>query len=318
MKKPKTVKQKAADLKSQTMLLKDYVDNAIWAYPTIYRASTYERSRILVLGHVFLGIGTGLEWHPNGFLSELGYTREGDSKYNIVGPKELPKDFFDINLWELSLMKKDLPAVKKALKGHLYYLRPRCLHGELSVIYEANKELATEITLKYSADKDSEYRVEMRRLGRETLRPREVRAYCGFDGKEKDYEPYPMCDYSPLAEMVKRKTNSLHIDNFELKEIMPDWIQGGIEIARYTLDYYRDDEKVKASLYHPSQALRSFKEFYDQDPEKFRKERVADGMKPEHTIEEWCEICWQKFRKEQIKYCEKFLKMYAPNAPKIS
>lgn len=312
MRKPKSVKEKALELERQKPnKLKDYVDNSIWSYPTLYRANTYEESRLLVLAHVFLCYGTGLEWHPKGFLTDLEYSPEGQESYTILGPKKLPEDFFTAELWSIDFKKEDKEAIKAALKGHFHYFRGRGLHGDASVIFQSDEQFANKLTLKYDARKDQDYVKEMKKFGCDYLRPRDVKAF--RQTPEVLYAPYPMSRYSPLVEMVKGRTDSCHTDNFDLKVIQPDWIEGAIEIARYTLEFYNDPKKCVLDSYHPAKCFRDFKQRYDQDPVKYREERKADGMLPEHTIEQWSQICWENHRKEQIGYCEKFLKKFAPS-----
>jgi len=99
------------------MLLEDYIRRVIYTYPSLYKDKTYELSRLKVLDHIFLCIGTGLEWNKNGELCEL----IGSSSIK-KGLKTLPKDFFERRLWELEvyddkLYDDHLGKVKKYLKS---------------------------------------------------------------------------------------------------------------------------------------------------------------------------------------------------------
>ena len=292
------------------MKLKDYVDRSIHNYPPLYRSFDYASSRTLVLSHTFLSYGTGLEWHPDGFLAD-----HITGKYNIVKPCRLPKNYFDCELWELSIFKKDLPKIKKALKGHYNYTRPRCLRGDISLIFEADKELADKLALKFMAEDEDYKRMkrELKKLGVDRF-PIAHEAVSYVRGHTKEgyiHEPTVMCKYSPIVEMTGKRTNSPRIDNFDLKKIQPDWIEGAIEIVHYALDFYKDPEKNKHCYLHPNKSLWNFKKAYEKDPNCYRTKGWGDeGMKPNQTVEEFCEERWLKAKDEQIVYCESFLKMY--------
>lgn len=71
--------------------LKEIVDDSIYNYPLLYKACDYESSRLLVLNQLFLTIGTGYEWHKNGYLCYL------DSKKTKF--EKLPKNYFEYKLF---------------------------------------------------------------------------------------------------------------------------------------------------------------------------------------------------------------------------
>ena len=110
--------------------------------------------------------------------------------------------------------------------------------------------------------------------------------------------------------MINKKTDSPHIENFDLVTIKSDWIVGAVEIVRYALDYYLDENKCKYHYCHPNKSLKGYIKSYNENPKKFREDRKPDGMKPEHTIEQWCQICWERLKKEQVGIFKRFLKMY--------
>lgn len=285
------------------MKLKDYIDTSILEYATLFRFKNYEDSRLRVLDHIFLCYGTALEWHTDGFLAY--HSHKG--KFQIRKPKKIPENFFSDDLWEIDIKKEDLKEIKALLKGYKSYTIKREIGNRLCINILCNdKELVTKIFNKYRV-KDAE--------------EKHAEAYCKkhkikWDRKpyliknEYLFEPYPMCEYSPIVEMINKQTNSYHVKNFKLKKIQKDYIEGAIEVIKKALEYYRDPEKIKTNMYHPAKALVGFKEEYNKDPEKFRKLRIEDGMLPEHTIEQWCTICWEKHLAEQVGYCEKLLEMY--------
>lgn len=63
--------------------------------------------------------------------------------------------------------------------------------------------------------------------------------------------PYPVGEYSAISEMIEGRTNSLHIKNFELTKILPDWIDGAREIVEYAIGYYKDESMFKYHCYYP-------------------------------------------------------------------
>lgn len=293
------------------MKLKDYVDNSIMRYPTLFRSFDYEHSRRLVLNHMFLAYGTGLEWSKEGFLAE-----ERRGKFKIEKPRKIPENYFTMPLWEIDLRKKDVPEFKKMIKGNYHYLcTSKCEIGEFSFVFSCDKKLATKVFLKFD-EFTKRYHEFLKKFPdiKQELSPREC---CSYYKHDEEYKPHPMCKYSPIVEMINKQTDSPHIENFKLNSVQADYIEGAIEIVSFALDFYKDPKRNVGDYYHPSNALKGFKELYDKDPDKFRKERVNDGMLPEHTIEEWCEICWQRHLKEQMKYCQDFLNIYASNHQKI-
>lgn len=308
------------------MKLKDFVDHSIYDYPTLYRSFNYQKSRLLVLNHVFISYGTALEWSPKGFLSYLG---EKDGEYKIFKSKRLPKNYFEIDLWYIPLFKKDLPKVKNILKGHLHYIQGRILQGDLSIVFEANKELATELTEKFGARDSRMSETFKAATGRDmpihsSMAASFDRAHPGLSVNfnrmkhtatpetflETEYEPSDVCRYSPIVEMINKRTDSPHIKNFDLTFIQPDWIEGAIEVSKWALGFYKDPNRNKFSHCHPSNCLKQFKESYDKDPVKFREDWGKEGMTKDHTIEQWCEIVWQRRLTEKICYFEKLLKIY--------
>jgi hypothetical protein len=310
------------------MKLKNFIDNSIYEYPTLYRSFDYKKSRLLVLNHIFLSYGTALEWSPEGFLSYLG---EKEGEYRIFQPIELPNNFFEINLWYIDLVEKDLPVVKDILKDHFYYIRSGSLYEKLTLVYEADEELATELERNFSA-KDprvaenfkhitgrdypvkpfsaSSFERSHSDLSKTSLLRRLIKTN-PQDYIETEYEPTQICQYSPVVEMINKRTNSPHIKNFDLTFIMPDWIEGAIEVSKWALGFYKDPNRNIFSRSHPSNCLKDFKKYYNDDPVKYRKSWKSEGMTEEHTIEQWCEIRWQKLLAENVNYFETLIKMYS-------
>lgn len=283
------------------MTIKQYVDKSIFQYPSLYRTKSYQESRLLVLDHVFLTIGNGLEWNKAGFIADYG-CRKNSKIEEIV----FPKNYFTDKMWELNLNTENVKEVQELLKDYYSYIHKTSRYNNTQLIILCNdEELIKDIFKKYSLP-DEMHKAFFKFL----KKPYEPTPYEIEFNSIDERSPYPICEYSALVEMINKRTNSCHIKNFNLTNIQQDYIDAGIDIAKHTLDFYNDPEKVKRHSYHPNKSFKEFKRCYNKDPEKYRKDREEAGMLPKHTIEQWCEIWWQKFCEEQIKYCEDFIKMY--------
>ena len=93
------------------MKLDDAIRWNIYNYPTLFRAKDYDTSRIYVLGHMFLCIGTGLEWHKDGFLAPMN-----SKGYNLSQVrKTLPKNYFKKNLYTIDVLNEKIEKMKKSI-----------------------------------------------------------------------------------------------------------------------------------------------------------------------------------------------------------
>ena len=308
------------------MKLEHLVNSCIYLYPTLYRANTYEESRLLVLDHIFLHYGTGLEWSPKGFIADLiGYTKKDEPIFGISYPiKKLPDNYFDMNLWYMDILKKDLPKIKKELGKNYYYTRPAMNDTKkgIEIVFEATDEFAEELTRKYEHfdEGTKASRERFREIMKRDLESHAHKAISSFHDKAPVYQfknyqksvytPGDMCRYSPIVEMLNGRTNSPHIDNFELTYIQPDILAGAIEIARYALNFYRNPDNHKHCYRHPDNCMHQFPDF-KKDPNKWRADRKGEpGMTDDMTPERWCVICWENDLKEQMGYLEGFLNKY--------
>ena len=55
------------------MKVKDYISKSIQEYPSLYKAATYEESKLLVMNHVFFTNGNGIEFAETENPKEGGY-----------------------------------------------------------------------------------------------------------------------------------------------------------------------------------------------------------------------------------------------------
>jgi hypothetical protein len=59
------------------MKLEDNIAKSIKDYPSLFKDSNWEKSRIKVLDHLFLTIGNGFEWTLDGYLAESVCKKKG-------------------------------------------------------------------------------------------------------------------------------------------------------------------------------------------------------------------------------------------------
>lgn len=83
------------------MKLEDYIQSSIANYPSLYAGKDYASSRLLVLNHIFLTLGGGLEWANTGNSKTGGY---------LVAPSWYKRN----GEWH---RKKDLPYGKEIYNG---------------------------------------------------------------------------------------------------------------------------------------------------------------------------------------------------------
>jgi len=320
-------------MKNDPADLEGYIRHSIHKYPTLYRSFDYEASRLHVLGHIFISYGTALEWHPEGFLTYLAYRGKSEDGYMPVeSRKSLPKGFFEKKLWYVDVLDSRKKEIKEDLKGYFSYWNGSHNRNSTTCVFEANEQRAKELTLKYmDADPSKmKFRIEMaKEMGRElidNIHPFEAEA---FDrqhyGKEipghlkklyeknylDGYSPSAMCKYSPIVEMVQKKTNGMYIDNFELTTIRPDWAKGAVDISLYCLEWYKNEDNHKYDHYYPDGKPN---EFYEKDPKKYREGCVGTYggvvFTDDMTIEEYTWANWEYHLASQIGYFEKIIEMY--------
>jgi predicted RNA-binding protein with PUA-like domain len=114
---------------------------------------------------------------------------------------------------------------------------------------------------------------------------------------------------------MEGRTNSLHVENFELKP-KPDWLAGAIEIAKFAAEYYADDEAVKSHFYHPDQSANR-EEWSLKDAKKAGKleeYRKEHGYKDGETAYQRLERSFKEFRKSEAEVFSDFLAKFAPEA----
>jgi hypothetical protein len=294
------------------MKLEHAINWSILNYPTLYRMKTHAESRLKVLDHFFLCIGTGMDWRKEGYLADLT-DRHPEKK--VV--KQLPKGFYEMELFQVDIDPKMLKEAKQELKDNKVWFNVRKSYFGTTITFTWSRELALPFVIKYECEKDRNQRAEYSEMYKDipgienpwATRLREANA------REHPFNPYPMCEYSALIEMVNKRTNSPHIENFDLTFVLEDWIQGAIEVAKAALAYYNDEAQYSNNYYHPNKCLWNFQEDYDKDPEDFERKNIERGFPPKTSVKDTCLMCFEQHRAKQIDYCNRFLQMYAPDFP---
>ena len=233
------------------MLLEHFVNYSIYNYPTLYRSKNYSASRLKVLDHLFFVIGNGYEWKPEGYLCD--HAKKDQTL------ESLPEGFFEKNLYDIDVTPEQFPKIKASLGDCLYYSILRkdlgCpAEGEYMVIFEAkDDDQARKTYAEFRSDRDKERSFS--------------NVFVNNAISHHQRHPYPLCQYSALVELTEGKTNSFHVENFDLIA-QPDWLDGCIEAALDALLYFDDESRYKNDMNHPSNSINRMK----YDSEKAKKE----------------------------------------------
>jgi hypothetical protein len=300
----------------EIMSLDDHIRWCIWNYPTLYRADNYEDSRLLVLHQMFLVIGNGYEWRPDGTL-----TCDNDSKQNR---KTLPKGYFDKKLWTFEIKEDQIKTIQSTLKSAniFHYIKrgKKRFGGRSDLILEGTQESIAPYLEQFGTPMfpDNErLQTALKEAGLPTYRASaaHVRSISEMMGLEREvlFSPYPISDYSAIDEIFNGKTNSLHVENFDLTP-QPEYLKACIDVAKAALAYYQNPEHYKNHIYHYSTSIK--REEYDFNQRKKTDKERAElrklwGYIGDETIEEHCKRVWNKFHKEQIKFLGKFLAKFS-------
>ncbi|HVJ26132.1 MAG TPA: hypothetical protein VM493_01280 [Vicinamibacterales bacterium] len=295
-------------------LLDDVIRRSIYEYPTLYRDVDWERSRIKVLGHMFLCIGTGLEWCREGWLYDE-CSRTGKPRASTLA--ELPPGFFERELWAHSKLtpeqEKSLPTV---LGDTYHYIERRS--GQPCLMFEAPterdaQEILTQLgvgenehaaffrEMRDNPDRVDPVSSELRELCDRMSRPFAMRARAC-----EGYTPYPISEYSPVREILEGRTNSLAVENFELTPD-PGWLQGAVTICEYAQAYYLDEERCREHHSHWEQTLPQYKQDL-RDAKKGKK--LWWRLKGGETVTQFAKRHWEKHKREQLRFLKRFLKKF--------
>lgn len=258
--------------------LEQNIINSIVRYPTLFRQNNWENSRLLVLHHMFMVGGNGLEWTKDGILF---------SKYEKdIRKHKLPLNYFEMNLWKFELsfnMVKDFRiAFKKEFpKAYFFINYSKERIKSVSTTIEANKETALRYRKEFASMEEKKFI---------SLIPNFIdEARSGRKGERIFSEsggPYPLSEYAGLVEMLNEKTNSFQEIISPL--IVPeDWRKGAIDIAQEALDYYLNPKLIGNHIYHFNSKIES------------KTTSLAERKK-----------FWKKFLAKEIKTLRAFLKKF--------
>lgn len=255
-----------------TPLLDAHVRRQALTYPTLYRAGDWETSRILVLSKMFLTIGNGYEWKD-------GMLLYGDTPDPIDTP-DLPPDFFDKLIWELRVDPLKLEEVEQALQGTYYWVQPRSKHCDVRRVYfEADEDEASRLMKLYHVPLQPDYPG--------MFKPRAATAIRTIDPWvtipwQPTFSPISTC--SAIVEMVEGKTYE-----GETLDPHPEWIAGAVDLARFALASYLDQERSEyEKQYH---YFCSGKDASKELKQKYWEDRVAKQLR-------WLRAFLDKFDEE--------------------
>lgn len=255
------------------MKLDHHIIQAVREYPTLYKATTWEFSKLLVLHHLFLVNGNGYSWH-DGYLT-TAYDEDFRS-YGAEIARRLPKGFFTKRVHKLKPWKKK--------------------DAEMWLGFEEIVE-----SLDLTEDMIKDLNAHTKRI-KKNLVKRGNRYYekqyqdCAAPGSRYDITPYPICQFAKLVTMPD--------------DVRPDWLEGAHIIADYAIDYFTDESKYQSHYQYPNEKRISVttSDWARKEKEGRFKECVIDiwGALPGETPEEYCNRKWPPFVAEQLKYLNDF------------
>jgi len=285
------------------MVLEHAINWNIMNYPTLFRCSNHKESRLRVLEHFFLTVGSGLEWSKDGYLYDY---MEKDPQKRVV--KKLPKDFYQLKLWQFTIDPEMLKDFKEEFKAKKIYYYIRNNYFGTYIIFSGTKEEVLPIVKKYETDTEKEYRKRLDVVveGVGTF----FHSYIQEAKATPCFIPYAISNLSPIAELIAGKTHNMRNKAVDLSSIKEDWMKGALELIKATLEFYKDPEQYKNSSSHPSRSLFHFEDALKEDPKGFFERNVLRGLPPEATPKEASEAYFKKYKEEQIEWCERFLQKF--------
>lgn len=208
------------------MQLDQVVNRLIYKYPSLFRATTYLDSRMIVLDNMFSQIGTGYEWHPNGYLQQ-----ELD---DVVEMDALPNDFFDKKLYYIFINPEQVNEFIESMKGKFYYFTDKPLHSQCKefVFAEEVESKAKSIILQFDQT--------ALRMGESF--PIHINALI----PNTYLVPTPYNEYSHLYAMI----NGVDYNKKALPQIKNDWLLGARELAEYCLKFYQNNRRCRKHFMH--------------------------------------------------------------------
>jgi hypothetical protein len=185
---------------------------------------------MLALKHLFFTIGNGYDWSIKGVLYDTNNPR---SK-----PIELPQDYFDKLLFDFRLHEKQKEFAELLQSKGLYFYTPDRPHSWMSnpteFYFEATHEEAEEL---FGWDNHGATLLSL--MLKPKIKPLLAEANPVFD-------PYEICEYSAIAELINRKTNSYHVENFSFDDFppKPDYVAACMDLALFTKAHFENNQPV--------------------------------------------------------------------------
>jgi len=263
------------------MKLENYIKNSLQEYPLLYKCGTYEESRIHVLGHLFLTNGNGIDWAHTENVEDGGYMTVGrykSEKYDHERKFDKP---YNKRQRDIKLPDDYFDTILLRFMSEYKYI-------------ETLSKKNGDIQLKIKQKKDSRMSDALRYM----------KKFLVENSQDSPYSPYPVSDgYAAITDIMSGRQ----------KFIQDDWMQGAIEIAQYSLDFYKDKKNK-----HSYDFERSFNRETRHFEDTFKKEGV-DGVKrlrkiwsykDNETIEEHCKRVDREHREKQTKFFTKFLNKF--------
>ena len=202
------------------MKLEDCIYKSLIEYPALYLCNNYEDSKMLVLNHLFLVNGNGMDWAISKDGKQEGYLIE--SKYKGTRDK-----------W---IRLPDKPYGKPVIKNKLPFVE---------IIEKYKKEYLEESRYESVRDFHNQLPKRIQKLIRdENIKDLENGNYLQ---KFDEHSPYPYSSkYWPFAEIHPRL-------------IQPDWKAGMIQCFKWASEYYettKDDTNGINGINHDEKLVR--------------------------------------------------------------
>ena len=189
------------------MKLEDYIYKSLLEYPSLYLCNNYEDSKMLVLNHLFLVNGNGMDWaiskggNHEGYLVEDKYKKTKDDEWIRLPDKPYGKPVIKNKLSFIELLEK--------------YKNEYLEDSKYKSIREFNARIPERIKILIREQK---------------LKDMENGNYLQ---KFEEHTPYPFAsEYWPYAEI-------------DINLIKPDWREGMLQCFEWALNFYTDKETNK-------------------------------------------------------------------------
>lgn len=278
------------------MTLEDYIFKSIYEYPSLYYARAFEESRRRVLEHVFVTLGNGVKFAYTENPEDGGYFCSSKSKK----VKEKWERQYDKPYGQVKCSKKirkkilageriiEIRNVDKERSKKIGKIFPKNDYGrnrEKNEFWESDiKEVYQKAYTTLNKDGEILDKCHLR-----TSPPDADDNYESFCEKER--HPYPFCFYYLNFVEINphyKKYDYHTIKNMTVEElreskalIRPDWVAGIVEIYKWALEFFENDEKFFGDNYY---------NWIDDKNNKFEEEfnKEFQAAKLDNTFADFC------------------------------